>query len=354
MIGMTQQTIHLLIMSLENDHPYLQFVYQQGNGAGTVVVDNPDDAQDCLESQRFDAIVAPHTPEAVAFLETIFYGKQRLRPVICILTDENWLYEDLPADIVLPPLNPSFIDHQLRTHLQYRQSMLKLKSDQDEINLLKNAIVRNVSHELKTPLLQVKAAVALIAEDITADQSLSQMAVLSTARLETVIKNITLLADGLNGNFGPVLVSESVSQAIRNLRRNWLHKDSIARVHTIYEDSLPPVLADKQGLGVIMQQLVDNALKFSQDNVEIRAKSCETGVKISVRDYGIGIAEDKHKQIFDSFYQVDSSATRRYGGTGVGLAIVRLILDKHNVDIHVESRLGSGSEFWFVLPKAEL
>jgi signal transduction histidine kinase len=73
-----------------------------------------------------------------------------------------------------------------------------------------------------------------------------------------------------------------------------------------------------------------------------------------VKDEGIGIAADKLKHIFDSFYQIDNSSTRRYGGAGVGLALVKIILDLHHTEIHVESDEGKGSTFWFTLPYIEL
>jgi signal transduction histidine kinase len=109
-------------------------------------------------------------------------------------------------------------------------------------------------------------------------------------------------------------------------------------------------MADKQGLGIVLSQLLDNALKFSQDRVELSARRVGQSVVVSVHDYGIGIPEDKAEQIFDSFYQVDATSTRRFGGTGVGLAIVRLILDRHHTQIHVESEEGRGSTFTFQLP----
>ena len=96
--------------------------------------------------------------------------------------------------------------------------------------------------------------------------------------------------------------------------------------------------------------LVDNALKFSDEVVEIHVNRDDDLLAFTVRDYGIGIAQDQMDTIFETFYQVDSSATRRYGGMGVGLAIVRLILDYHDAQIDVESLVGEGSEFSFKLP----
>ncbi len=316
-------------------------------------------AHHLLNTKPVDVIVTDNTPAALGFLqENYLHRKDGKRPLLCVIcTHTKPIDDQTNIDIVLPPVPAHYLHHQLQTHLRHRQQLADLEKNSDEIELLKNAIVQNVSHELKTPLLQVKSAVALIAEDAK-DNSLSQMAVTATTRLETIVKNITLLAGSMNGgDISPVIVSESVDLALRNLRRSWLHKNDIDRVEIHITDDLLPVHADKQGFSIIMQQLIDNALKFSKSSgrpVEVHAYQTDNGIYIAVKDYGIGIAEDKLKQIFDTFYQIDSSSTRKYGGTGVGLAIVRLILEKHNVAIKVDSTLGEGSTFYFTLQPAQL
>lgn len=237
-------------------------------------------------------------------------------------------------------------DEELR---QLQSEVQLLRRNSDEIEVLKNAIVRNVSHELKTPLLQVKSAVSLLAEDLGSSK-LIDYATDATARLELLVRNITLLGSSLDINPGPVIVRDAIESARRNLRRIWQRKDETERIVVLLENHLPPVLADKQGLSTVLQLLIDNALKFSKKNIEVCAQRSEDSVELTIRDYGIGIAKDQLELIFDLFYQVDHSSTRRYGGTGVGLAIVKLILDRHNTKILVESSENIGSSFSFRLP----
>ncbi|MEL6149516.1 MAG: ATP-binding protein [Chloroflexota bacterium] len=324
-----------------------------------MLTNSAQEAADCLGVHEIEAIIADDSQAALALLQDIDRNAfdETERPFFCVITNGDLSPDmDEVIDIYLPPLPPNFVERHVRSSINYRRRISKLKKSEQEVNLLKNAIVRNVSHELKTPLLQVKAAVGLITED-SRDDTLSYMAVTATARLETVVKNITLLADSLNGNLGPFQVHESIDQARRNLRRSWEHKDDIDRLKILMEDRLPPVMADRQGISIVMQQLIDNALKFSKEagsDVNVHAVAVNGGICIRVEDFGIGIAEDKLKQIFETFYQIDNSSTRRYGGTGVGLSIVRLILEKHDVEIHVESEPGEGSTFSFVLPRAEI
>jgi signal transduction histidine kinase len=100
--------------------------------------------------------------------------------------------------------------------------------------------------------------------------------------------------------------------------------------------------------------LIDNGLKFSPNGgaVIVTATCLENGVEIAVKDQGIGVDEDQIERIFQEFYQVEQGTTRRFGGAGTGLAIVKLILDRMGVAIKVESRREAGSRFSFVLPFA--
>ncbi|MCA9913170.1 MAG: ATP-binding protein, partial [Anaerolineae bacterium] len=155
---------------------------------------------------------------------------------------------------------------------------------------------------------------------------------------------------------GPIILRDAVEFARRSLGRVWGRRSEAERIQVMLAENLPPVPADKQGLSTVMQLLMDNALKFSGKDQPIEVIGClrDDHVYIAVRDYGIGIAQDKLQDIFESFYQVDSSSTRRYGGMGIGLALVKLILDHHNTEIHVDSELGKGSTFWFLLPWVDL
>lgn len=339
------------------------------------VVTTEDEARNLLEQQRPDAIVTL-TMDAKWHPSHAFGASfdSANRPLQVLVTEQmGAVTADQPADLVLAP-SPHHVAYQLHTLLRLRAENLKLrrhlqevdeearrlseqllvqKRSSNEIEILKNAIVRNVSHELKTPLLQVKSAVSLLSED-PGNTKLIEYAVDATARLESLVKNITLLGGSLDINLGPVIVRDAIEYSRRNLRRIWQHKSDADRIAVVLQENLPPVLADKQGLSTVLQLLMDNALKFSKDVVEVSANQFGDQVCIAVRDRGIGIAREQLGEIFESFYQVDSSSTRRYGGTGVGLAIVRLILDRHGTGIAVDSHQGKGSTFSFLLPAVKL
>ncbi len=245
---------------------------------------------------------------------------------------------------------------------QQRESTQKLTRD---VDMTKSTIVRNVSHELRTPLLQVKSAIALLDEEVRANNPngksflirLLSMAIQATARLESTVSNITQFAESQNMRMEHVILDESVDLAIRNLERSWKYRDDIQRIKKSYGPDIPLVLGDKRGIAQVLQHLLDNALKFSPAGgpVEVLIKPRDDNrVWIGVRDHGIGIPQDELAHIFESFYQVDASSTRRFSGVGIGLTLANLILSRMGSGIEVESQPGKGSTFSFVLPQAQL
>lgn len=339
------------------------------------VAQHLDQARQIYQAEQPDIVIAADTDEATLAFFKLLAEKPPVSPSRVLISEqfEQPTWHDY-ADMVLPP-QPRYAYHQLLKLLQQRADRVKLeahihalnkeiltlkadldseKKSGDEIALLKSAIIRNVSHELRTPLLQVKSAVALLAED-SVNSKLAEYALDATARLEAVVKNITQLANSMDDmNISILLVRECVESAMRNLRRTWKHKDDMDRIKIHLPAQLPPALGDRQNISTVLQLIIDNALKFSKGDVEISAQNMDNRIFISVKDYGIGIPENKFDDIFQTFYQVDSSSTRQFGGMGVGLAIVQLILERHNAKVHVESEVGKGSTFTFSLPVADI
>jgi signal transduction histidine kinase len=223
-----------------------------------------------------------------------------------------------------------------------------------EFNQLKANLVANISHELRTPLTHIKGYNSLLLEGTLGPLSGEQHEALqvtagSISRLEGLINDLISYAAAARGeltvNLRPVAVGTVAAQVLERLRA----KASRQRV-TVETDiplSLPLISADEEKLNWLLQQLVDNAIKFTAagGRVVIAAEAGEHRVTISVRDTGIGIPKDRLEDIFEPFRQLDGSSTRRAGGTGLGLALVRRIVDAHGASIDVKSQVGRGSTF---------
>lgn len=377
------QSPNIVTLSLKADPQVIQHLYTHLDNLKYHIraANSIDEASQLLQAYTPEAIIAAGDCENIS---TFFKGvKDRYQnksgcPLLILVSDTP--VSDVTADVVIPSNWLQQIGQQLQSvvafrveHAQLEQINQKLKEENHQlknqlqnhekssgdINFLKNAIVWNVAHELRTPLLQVKSAVALLAEDVGNNAVLVELAMGATTRLETVVRDITLLNELVNESletraFEPVLLHEVIDSAIRNLRRSWQHKNEVDRIKVRIPDRLPPAYGDKQRLAIALQLLMDNALKFSKGQVEVSAKQVNDKMRVTIRDRGIGIPKDKVEKIYDTFYQVDSSITKRYGGMGIGLAIVRFILERHKAEVTVETEEGKGSAFSFELMVVEI
>ncbi|MCD4686035.1 MAG: response regulator [Anaerolineae bacterium] len=282
------------------------------------------------------------------------------------LEQRNGSSDLLPDAVLTKPVNSAelamWVQIMLRLKAQFDRRLARLAREAKRLEMLRSDIISNISHELGTPLLQVKSAIALLTEDVaqhgSSDQvKLSDMATQAVARLEGEVNNIRQLARTHDIRLAPTAFSEATNLAIRHLQRSWTSQRGVNRVETHIPDGLPLVLSDKRALGRLLQVLIDNALKFSlvTEPVYVIGEWLDDDrVWVGVRDFGIGIAADQHSRIFEAFYKVDGSTTARHGGSGTGLALALLLATGMNTTITVESAPGKGSTFSFVLPVADL
>jgi len=250
-------------------------------------------------------------------------------------------------------------NHHLLRDLEARNRELeRALKDVEEANILKASILQTVSHEMGTPMLQIKTAAYLIVEDVRKTDPANVPAKLVTqaiVRLEGIISNLVDLARSDTMKLEPFFLSDSIDLAVRGIERSWAGKIEEGRIVRELEPNLPLVEGDRRAVARVLTLLLDNALKFDPGEKPILVcakKQGKEAVRVIVKDQGIGIAPDKIDDIFTEFYQIDSSTTRRFGGSGVGLALAKLLCDEMGTQIEVESRLKKGSTFSFLLPVA--
>jgi signal transduction histidine kinase len=224
-----------------------------------------------------------------------------------------------------------------------------------EVNKMKDQFVAVASHELRTPLTSIIGYAKTLrrpafAEDPAAREEFLEAIERQGDRLFRLVSNL-LAASHIEDESSRVSVS---SFSFPDIAREVL--DGLGaradRVKLKLDDDPRLILSDPQRIHLILANLLDNALKFSPG-----AKKCELGslraadsYSFWVCDRGIGIPADQREQIFDRFYQVDSSITRQYGGVGLGLNLVKETVDSLGGRIEVESEEGKGSTFTVILP----
>jgi len=248
---------------------------------------------------------------------------------------------------------------RLFEELEERAAELAIAYDElKESDRLKDELVQNVSHELRTPLTFVKGYVDLLMDGdkglLTAEQQeYLQIVSDKTDDITRIIEDIITLQRIDSGNLQLEVLSmaELLRTAVIS-HRIVADKKGLSIVCTIPSEQKGLVRIDKGRMNQVLDNLIGNALKFSPDGGTIRLSMTENDedVLVSVVDEGIGMPAEKHQRIFERFYQIDGSSRRRFGGTGIGLAIVKRIIDAHDGRIWVESELNKGSSFLFTLP----
>jgi len=241
-----------------------------------------------------------------------------------------------------------------------RDRAMQLERTLEELRQLhqhKTEFVQNLSHELRTPLTFVKGYVQLMLEGAMGEINPEMRRALSVVeqRTEGLIR---LVSDIISLEKVEVGIINFQNISLVDVARNSvvgaavIAKKAGLRIEVEAPDNLPLVYADPDRLGQVFDNLLGNAIKFSPSGSTITVRLSRSGdfVHADVEDHGIGIPADKLDRIFDRFYQVDGSTTRRYGGTGLGLAIVKTIVESHGGRVVVESEVGVGTSFSFILP----
>lgn len=228
-----------------------------------------------------------------------------------------------------------------------------------ELGQLKANFISNISHELRTPLTHIKGYIELLITEsmgpiVEEQRHALQVSQQATARLEGLIEDLIMVSLASRGEL-------SINQQDVDIRRlaNLAVKAASAKaqdrgvnLHAVIDDDLPLVQADSQKIAWLLNQLIDNGIKFTPSGGSVVVSIQREGenlVLISITDTGIGIPANHIKEIFEPFHQLDGSSTRRYGGTGLGLSLVRDIIEAHGSMLDVQSTEGRGSTFKFPL-----
>jgi two-component system, OmpR family, phosphate regulon sensor histidine kinase PhoR len=237
-------------------------------------------------------------------------------------------------------------------------------TDFKSLEKIKADFIANVSHELRTPLTAIKGYTETLEEEAyeKPDDRRHFLGIIKrhTDRLINIVSDLLVLSEIeskeslsleiRDSDFEDVDIKEVVTSSCESLRRRISEKDLQVEINV--REGTPAIKGNRFLLEQMLINLIDNAVKYTPERgrVAISAYSEDSNINLEISDTGIGIPKENLNRIFERFYRVDKTRSRKLGGTGLGLSIVKHIAIIHNGTVDVESEVGRGSRFIITLP----
>jgi two-component system phosphate regulon sensor histidine kinase PhoR len=234
----------------------------------------------------------------------------------------------------------------------------------DELNAAKifkvnrNEFLGNVAHELRTPIFAIQLSLETLKDGAINDQDVNtqflEKAFRQSNRLKELVDdliNISRLEAGMKLSKRYFSINNLIRETINELSGIVSNKNITLILDNEISDNIQ-VFADSERIKQVLINLIDNSVKYTLEkgSITIKTKGSDKSVLISVEDTGLGIPKEDLPRIFERFYRVDKTRSRDMGGSGLGLSIVKHILELHNSQIKVESETDKGTKFEFNLP----
>ncbi len=225
-----------------------------------------------------------------------------------------------------------------------------------ELDRIKSEFVSIVSHDLRTPLTTIRGYVSLLSRTGPLNAQQQEFVTSIESSMTNIVDLIADLLDigrieaGLDWEMETIQLQGVIQEAAQQLQLSATAKHQTL---TVKVPDLSPTLGNVRRLRQVAANLIGNAIKYTPENGRVEVILSEDGdfLVLQVRDTGIGISSEDQRRIFDKFYRVESQLTDNISGSGLGLSIVKAIVEKHGGRVWVESEIGKGSTFTVLLPK---
>lgn len=244
----------------------------------------------------------------------------------------------------------------------YSDKLSEMEKSVEESNkseAIRKEFVANVSHELKTPLTSISGFIETLqagaADDPEIRTKFIDIIAIETSRLKRLIQDLLVLSDIENKKIvgcDEFNVKTAVESTVETLKPIAAHKNITILTDL---DEMMDITGSVDRFRQMMMNLIENAIKYSDDGKYIWVNAFFDGEKkvVSVKDEGIGISKEHHERLFERFYRVDKSRSKKAGGTGLGLSIVKHIAVLFGSSLKVESQMGKGTTFFVIFEKEE-
>ena len=238
------------------------------------------------------------------------------------------------------------------------EAVLRQNAKLKELSRMKDSFMANMTHELSTPLHQMIGLAEALAEGADGcvnDEQRQHLDMIGRAGKHLLSLHHTILdLSRLESAEDRLAVKKILLGDILSELLPWLEGEAQLQGNKVINEippALPSIYVDKDKISKVIQIVTDNASRYtSNGEIRLRAKALGDRVQIMIEDTGTGIDPAYHDNVFEAFRQVDTGTNRQSGGTGVGLALAKKIVELHGGRIWLDSELGRGSRFYFTLP----
>jgi len=238
------------------------------------------------------------------------------------------------------------------------QAFNSMAADLEHAEQLRRNLVADVAHELRTPLSNIQGYLEAIRDRVMKPNAATIHSLNEeTALLSRLVDELQELSLAEAGKLKLVYQAEDITKLIKRAVTSWRPQVAAKEISLSIDlsDNLPLVKIDRQRVNEVLHNLLKNAVAHTHEGGTINVAAVAQGnwVEVSVSDTGEGIPAEDLPNIFERFYRVDRSRARATGGSGLGLTIVKRLVEAHGGEITVQSELGKGSRFSFTLPIAK-
>ncbi len=312
---------------------------------------------DNRELQKF--VHTPYTTWLKAFTDKMEEPKTFETFITDLIDSENTVIEKIQYIIQ----HPVYRVIQVYAEPLYRNNVKvgwvivhRDRTKESEADQMKNELVSTVSHELRTPLASVLGFTELlITKELKEERQKKYLSTIygEAKRLTNLINDFLDVQRMESGKQVYEMKYDSITPVIRDVIEREQVQTTAHTIQFARKVEQDTVLADKDKLGQVFQNLLHNAVKYSPDggNINVVLDSDQKNFLVSITDEGLGIPAEAIPNLFAKFYRVDNTDRRKIGGTGLGLSIAKEIMKAHGGDITIHSQQGIGSTFTVFLPK---
>lgn len=283
----------------------------------------------------------------------IFRRVREIYDNVKLLEDASFTADNVTTDM-------SSLSEEVERYAKRKKIEMESLRIQDEY---RRDFLGNVAHEIKTPLFTVQGYILTLLDGAIDDKSVRkkylQRADKGVERLIYLVNDLDMITKlevgDLNINYEYFDIIELVNNTFDMLEMKAAERNITLAFDLNYAESIM-VNADQERIQQLLTNLIENSIKYGKDNgtTEVSIQDLiQNKILIRITDNGEGIEREHISRLFERFYRVDKSGNRKVGGSGLGLSIVKHIIEAHEEKVYVESEFGVGSEFSFTLEKAE-